>query len=103
VYSVLIRGVYIGVQRFLCISIYKFGLNFIEWVHFFPFVQSKKLDVERMFIIGQEVECFLAIPQIKLMLGEYIKIMLCIQCVKGHLKSYCFLYSKAIGFVMGLK
>jgi hypothetical protein len=56
-----------------------------------------------MFITRQEVEKNSCNTQIKLMLGEYIKIMLCIQCMKGHLKSYCFLYSKAIGFVMGLK
>ncbi len=63
-YTVFTHGVYIGVQRFLCTAmIYKFGLNFIEWVHFFPFVQSTKLDVERMFITGQEVEnIFLQYP-----------------------------------------
>jgi hypothetical protein len=79
VYTVLTHGVYIGVERFLCISmIYKFGLNFIVWVHFFPFVRSNKLDVERMFIMGQEVEKISCNTPIKLMLGEYIKIMLCI-------------------------
>jgi hypothetical protein len=83
--------------------IYKFGLNFIVWVHFFPFVQSNKLDVERMFITGQEVENFSCNTPIKLMLGEFIKIILCNSCEKGHLESYCFLYSKGIGFVMGLK
>jgi hypothetical protein len=83
--------------------IYKFGLHFIVWVHFFPFVQSNKLDVERMFITGQEVEIFSCNTPIKLMVGEYIKIMLSNWCVKGHLKSYCFLYSKAIGFAIGLK
>jgi len=83
--------------------IYKFGLNFIVWVHFFPFVQSNKLDVERMSITGQEVEFFSCNTPIKLMLGEYIKIMRCNWCMKGHLKSYCFLYSKAIGFVIVLK
>jgi hypothetical protein len=77
VYTVLTHGVHIGVQRFLCTSmIYKFGLHFIVWVHFFPFVQSNKLDVEHMFITGQEVEFFSSNTPIKLMLGEYIKIML---------------------------
>ncbi len=77
-YTVLTHGVYIGVQRFLCTSmIYKFGLNFIVWVQFFPFVQSNKLDVERVFIIGQEVEDVSCNTPIKLTLGEYIKIMLC--------------------------
>jgi hypothetical protein len=79
VYTVLTHGVYIGVQRFLCASmIYKFGLNFIVLVHFFPFVQSNKLDVERVFITGQEIEFFSCNSPIKLMLGEYIKIMLCL-------------------------
>jgi hypothetical protein len=81
----------------------KFGFNFIVWVHFIPFVQSNKLDVEHIFITGQEVENFSCNTPIKLMLGEYSKIMLCTKCVKGHLKSYCLLSSKAIGFVMGLK
>jgi hypothetical protein len=78
VYAVLTYVVDIGVQRFLCTAmIYKFGLNFIEWVQFFPFVQSTKLDVERMFVTGQEVENFSCNTPIKLILGEYIKIMLC--------------------------
>ncbi len=77
-YTVLTHGVYIGVQRFLCTSmIYKFGLNFIVWVHCFPFVQSNKLDVEHIFITGQEVEIFSCNNPIKLMLGGYINIMLC--------------------------
>ncbi len=77
-YTVLTHGVYIGVQRFLCTAtIYKFGLNFIEWVQFFPFVQLTKLDAERMFITGQEVENFSCNTPIKLIPGEYIKIMLC--------------------------
>ncbi len=77
-YTVLTHGVYIGVQSFLCTSIiYKFGLNFILWVDFFPFVQSKKLDVECMFITGQEVEYFSCNTPINLMIGEYVKIMLC--------------------------
>jgi len=84
---------------------YNFGLNFIVWVHFFPFFQSLNKIGHGTHVHNQagSRKKILAIPQIKLMLGEYIKIMLYIQCVKGHLKSYCFLYSKAIGFVMGLK
>ncbi len=78
-YTELTHGVYIGVQRFVCTSkIYKFGLNFIVWVHSFPFVQSNKLDVDCMFITGQEVEFFSCNSRIKLMLGEHIKTMLCI-------------------------
>ncbi len=78
-YTVLTHGVYIGVQRFLCTSmIYKFGLNFIVWVHFFFLLFNQiKLDVERMSITGQEVEKISCNMPIKLMLGEYIKIMLC--------------------------
>jgi hypothetical protein len=56
-----------------------------------------------MFITGQEVEFFSFNTPIKLMLGKYIKIMLCNLCEKGDLESYCFLFSKGIGFVMGLK
>jgi len=43
---------------------------------FFPFVQLNKLDVERMFITGQEVQKISCNMPIKLILGEYIKIML---------------------------
>jgi hypothetical protein len=39
-------------------DVYKFGLNFIVWVHFFAFVQSNKLGVVCMFITGQQVAKF---------------------------------------------
>ncbi len=74
VYTVLTHAVYIGVQRFLCTSmIYKFGLTFTVWVHFiFLLFNQNKLDVERMFITGQEAECFSCNTPIKLMVVEYI-------------------------------